>query len=155
MEIRINRKDLLNNYYRLLLTPPSNTNNQQLISRRLSFRRGLHTSLGLLLLCCCRCQNLTTIWNHNSINSATFYWMRYPGSLGPTFDVSHGSRLQHLSSKFALKIKPPFSFDGKFITTTNVIELAFYMTFHPSLCSTVYWITRSYFVTQWILDDLE
>merc|ERR1711863_237739 len=58
MEIRINRKDLLNNYYRLLLTPPSNTNNQQLISRRLSFRRGLHTSLGLLLLCCCRCQIL-------------------------------------------------------------------------------------------------
>lgn len=67
---------------------------------------------------------LTTIWNHNSIDSATFILSAMPGSFDSSFDVSHAARLI-IFIKIIFKIKAPFSFNGKIIPTKNVIELAF------------------------------
>jgi len=77
-------EDLLNNCYRLLLTLQTQIINS---SSRDYIRRGLHATLGLLLLCC-RCQTFDWFGNHNSINSATYILPAMP-----TFDVSHGAGL--------------------------------------------------------------
>merc|ERR1712088_846506 len=93
--------------------------------------------------CCCfaaAAANLTTFWNHNSIDSATFKLSAMPLDLsGFIFRRVAWSRTYHLSLKFSSKFNAPFSFNGKIMPTKNVIELAFLQK-NPSLCSTVcYW----------------
>jgi len=70
--------------------------------------------------------NLTTVWNHNSIDSATFKLSAMPLDLsGFIFRRVAWSRTYHLSLKFSSKFNAPFSFNGKIMPTKNVIELAF------------------------------
>merc|ERR1711997_615681 len=88
-------------------------------SSRDYIRRGLRTSLGLLLLCCC-CQNFKHFGTPHSIYHSTH-------------------RIEQDSSSFikiCFKIKPPFSqLRRKKQNDKNVIELALPDSFHPSLCS--------------------
>jgi hypothetical protein len=133
-------------HYRLLLTP-SNTSNQRLKYHATKSGDGcthftrLAVAALLLLL-----PNLTTVWNHNSIDSATFKLSAMPLDLsGFIFRRVAWSRTYHLSLKFSSKFNAPFSFNGKIMPTKNVIELAFLQK-NPSLCSTVcYWKNKKLF----------
>jgi len=99
---------------------------------------------------------LTTIWNNNSINSATFILSAMPGSFDSSFDVSHAARLI-IFYQIIFKINAPFSFNGKIIPTKNVIELAFLQKIPHYVLLFVIGKTRSYFVSSndEKLDDLE
>jgi hypothetical protein len=62
-------------------------------SSRDYIRRGLRTSLGLLLLCC-RCQNFKHFGTPHSIHhSATFILSAVPGSFDLSFDASYRAGL--------------------------------------------------------------
>ena len=62
-------------------------------SSRVYIRRGLRTSLGLLLLCC-RCQNFKPFGTPHSIHhSATFILSAVPGSFDLSFDASYRAGL--------------------------------------------------------------
>lgn len=121
--IRINREDLLNNCYRYCSPLPTQVMNSSYHATKSEdgcthFTRLAVAALLLLL------PNLTTIWNHNSVDSATFIMSAMPGSFDSSFDVSHWAG-HIIFYKFYFKINAPFSFNGKIITTKNVIELAF------------------------------
>jgi hypothetical protein len=104
-------------------------------SSRDYIRRGLRTSLGLLLLCC-RCQNFNHFGTPHSINhSATFILIAVPGSFDLSFDASYRAGLIIFHQNLLQNQTPFHSFDGKSKTTKNVIELALPDSFHPSLCS--------------------
>jgi len=75
-----------------------------------SFRRGLHTSLGLLLLRCRCCQFLQHFWNP-IYRFGHVYKNAMPGSGDLTFDALHWAGL--ILSKLSSKLQLPFSFDGK------------------------------------------
>merc|ERR1712088_855801 len=77
-------------------------------SSRDYIRRGLRTSLGLLLLCC-RCQNFNHFGTPHSINhSATFILSAMPGSFDLSFDASYRAGLI-IFHQNCFKIKPPFT----------------------------------------------
>ena len=104
-------------------------------SSRDYIRRGLRTSLGLLLLCC-RCQNFKHFGTPHSIHhSATFILSAVPGSFDLSFDASYRAGLIIFHQNLLQNQTPFHSFDGKSKTTKNVIELALPDSFHPSLCS--------------------
>jgi hypothetical protein len=144
---------------RLLLTP-SNTSNQRLKYHATKSEDGCthftRLAVAALLL---PLPNLTTVWNHNSIDSATFKLSAMPLDLsGFIFRRVAWSRTYHLSLKFSSKFNAPFSFNGKIMPTKNVIELAFLqkkslIMFYCLLLGK----TRSYFVSSndEKLDDLE
>ena len=86
-------------------------------SSRDYIRRGLRTSLGLLLLCC-RCQNFKYFGTPTFYQSfGHVYFECGAWVFRSIFRRIVSSRTHHLSSKFASKSTPFHSFDGKSKTT--------------------------------------
>lgn len=135
--IRINREDLLNNtiaYCSPLQTQVINGSYHATKSEDgcTHFTRLAVAALLLPL------PNLTTIWNHNSIDSATFKLSAMPLDL--SIHLSTCRMEQDLSSfiKIFFKIKRPLQLQRK-NHTDEKCDRACFFTKNPSLCSTVYY----------------
>jgi len=121
--IRINWEDLLNNCYRYCSPLPTQVMNSSYHATKSEdgcthFTRLAVAALLLLL------PNLTTIWNHNSVDSATFIMSAMPGSFDSSFDVSHWAG-HNIFYKNLLQNQRPLQLQRKNNNDENVIELAF------------------------------
>jgi hypothetical protein len=141
--------------------PFSNTSNQRLKYHATKSEDGCthFTRLAVAALLLPLLPNLTTVWNHNSIDSATFKLSAMPLDLsGFIFRRVAWSRTYHLSLKFSSKFNAPFSFNGKIMPTKNCDRACFFTKKIPHyVLLFVIGKTRSYFVTSndEKLDDLE
>lgn len=90
--------------------------------------------------------NLTTVWNHNSIDSATFKLSAMPRNL--SIHLSTCRMEQDLSSfiKIFFKIQRPLQLQRKNNADEKCDRACFFTKKNPSLCSTVcYWKNKKLF----------
>lgn len=126
-------------------------------SSRDYIRRGLRTSLGLLLLCC-RCQNFKYFGTPHSIHhSATFILSAVPGSFDLSFDASYRAGLIIFHQNLLQNQTPFFTASTEKKQNDKKCDRACFTWLISSLIMFCLFIevARSHFVTPMKLYDLK